>query len=51
MLKQKKNKKKIKSGDVITIDVLRNGVRQRIGEKNDYVVTQLSSKTFRIKIL
>ena len=50
MSKQKK-KKRIKSGDLVTIEVLRNGIRQRMGKRNDYVLTQVNPKLFRVEIL
>ena len=40
-----------KNVDSITIDVLKNGLRQKVGKRNDYTFTQLSRNIFRIKIL
>ena len=37
-----------KGKDDITIDVFRNGMRQKVGKRNDYILTQVSSKTFRV---
>ena len=48
--KQVKKVKKRKNADLIGIDVFRNGMRQRVGKRNDYTLTQVSSKTFRITI-
>jgi len=47
-----KSKRLYRAGqDVITIDVLRNGVRQRAGKRNDYTLTQVSRNVFRIEML
>ena len=41
---------KKKGDDLITIDVFRNGIRQRAGRYNDYTLTQTSRKSFRVRM-
>ena len=43
-------KRRSKNADSITIDVLVNGLRQKEGKRNDYVITQVSRKSFRVKL-
>jgi len=39
-----------KGKDDVTIDVFRNGMKQRVGKRNDYTLTKVGRKTFRIKM-